>query len=152
MVKVSIPSGRDAQRGVPAINGPGRLKKGAVVNQKSSDTSLTLTHIETGVTFYHLNDERAFFEWLGRIPCVERYVGEGRAGLVVYLKRAPRDDELRELLALCHRYGVGMRQLAKFETARNRGWFRNPKKYWHRAVFGMPSSDTGAATPPTPPQ
>jgi len=65
------------------------------VNQKSSNTSLMLAHMDTGVTFYHLNDERAFFEWLGRIPCVERYVREGCAGLVAYLKRAPRKDELR---------------------------------------------------------
>jgi hypothetical protein len=112
------------------------------VKQDSGETAeafLTLIHMDTGVTFYHLNDERAFFEWLGRIPCVERYAGEGRRGLVVYLKRRPRKDELRELLALCQRYGVNMRQLAKFETARNRYWFCDPKKHWHAAVFS-PSS------------
>ena len=92
--------------------------------------------MDTGVTFYHVNDERAFFEWLARIPCVKRYVGEGCRGLVVYLKRLPRKDELRELLALCHRYGVDMRQLAKFETARNRHWFRDS-----RSIGTMRSSD-----------
>ncbi|MBC7906875.1 MAG: hypothetical protein H7Y60_09035 [Rhodospirillaceae bacterium] len=97
---------------------------------------LTLTQMDTGVTFYHQNDERAFFEWLTRVPCVENCVGEGAQGLVVYLKRAPRKDELRELLAFCQRYGVDMRQMAKFETARNREWFRDPKKYWYHAVFG----------------
>jgi hypothetical protein len=58
------------------------------VSQDSADVSeafLTLTDMDTGVRFYHLNDERAFFEWLGRIPCVESYVGEGRRGLVVSL-------------------------------------------------------------------
>ena len=44
----------------------------------------------------------------------------------------PRKDELRELLAICQRYGVNMRQLAKFETATNRQWFRDPQKYWDR--------------------
>ena len=97
---------------------------------------LTLTHMDTGVYFYHRNDERAFFEWLGRIPCVERYAGEGHRGLVVYLKRRPRKDELRELLALCQRYGVDMRQMAKYETARNCHWFCDPEKYWYPAVFG----------------
>jgi hypothetical protein len=91
-------------------------------DKKARDDFLTLTQMDTGVHFYHQNDERNFFEWLDRIPCIDRYVGEGRRGLVVYLKRAPRKDELRELLALCHRYGVNMRQLAKFETARNRHW------------------------------
>jgi hypothetical protein len=28
--------------------------------------SLTLTHMDTGVVYYHQNDERAFFEWLSR--------------------------------------------------------------------------------------
>jgi len=98
--------------------------------------SLTLTHMDTGAIFYHQSDERAFFEWLRRIPCVEAYRGEGQLGLVVDLRRAPKKDELRELLALCRRYGMDMHQLAKFETSRNRSWFRDPKAYWYEAVFG----------------
>ena len=103
---------------------------------KSTDTVLALTHMDTGVYFYHSNDERSFFEWLGRIPCVEQYKNEGERGLVVYLKRKPRKDELRERLAICQRYGVDMRQLAKFETVTNRQWFRDPQKYWYSKVFG----------------
>lgn len=37
--------------------------------------------------------------------------------------------------ALCQRYGIDMRQLARFETSANRAWFRDPAKYWHDAVF-----------------
>ncbi len=106
------------------------------VTKVSDPEFLRLTHMDTDVVFGHLNDERAFFEWLARIPCVERYFGDGPRGLVVQLTRRPRQDELRELLALCHRYRVGMRQLAKFETARNRAWFCDPIAYWHEAVFG----------------
>jgi hypothetical protein len=69
----------------------------------------TLTHMDTGVRFGHATDERAFFEWLSRIPRVESYLGDGRRGLVVKLKRRPGKDDLRQLLALCHRYGVDMR-------------------------------------------
>ena len=101
---------------------------------------LTLTHMDTGVKFYHLSDERAFFEWLTRIPCVQNCEGDGNRGLVVRLKRRPGKDDLWQLLALCHRYGVDMKQLAKFETAKNRVWFRDPRKYWYRAVFGKPSA------------
>ena len=97
---------------------------------------LTLTRMDTGVRFFHANDERAFFEWLSRIPCVESYAGNHDEGLVVKLKRRPGNDDLRQLLALCHRYGVDMRQLAKFATPKNRDWFCDPGKYWHRAVFG----------------
>jgi len=98
---------------------------------------LTLTHIEKGVRFFHRNDELLFLEWWSRIPCVESCDGNGSSrGLVVHLKRRPGKDDLRQLLALCRRYGVDMRQLAKFETAKNRDWFRNPKSYWYQAVFG----------------
>jgi len=100
---------------------------------------LTLVHMDTGVTFGHQADERAFFEWLERIPCVASIEGWGGAtgpGLLVKLKRRPGDDDLRQLLALCRRYGVDMRQLARFETEKNRPWFRDPNKYWHSAVFG----------------
>jgi hypothetical protein len=98
---------------------------------------LTLTHIEKGVRFFHRNDELLFLEWWSRIPCVESCDGDGSdRGLVVQLKRRPGKDDLRQILALCHRYGVDMRQLAKFETAKNQDWFRDPKKYWYQAVFG----------------
>jgi hypothetical protein len=100
---------------------------------------LTLTHMDTGVRFFHQNDERAFFEWLSRIPCVKGYAGEGGRGLVVQLKRRPGKDDLWQLLALCHRYGVDMRQLAKFETAKNRIWLCDPEMYWYQAVFGKAS-------------
>lgn len=55
--------------------------------------------------------------------------------MVVRLKRRPGQDDLRQLLALCQRYGVNMRQLVRFETSANRAWFRDPAKYWHDAVF-----------------
>ena len=97
---------------------------------------LTLTQMDKGVTFYHLNDELLFLEWLRRISCVKSIDGEGLLGLVVRLKRRPSNNDLRQLLAVCQRYGVDMRQLAKFETAANRSWFRNPRSYWHEAVFG----------------
>lgn len=98
---------------------------------------LTLEHMDTGVTFYHAADERAFFDWLERIPCVSSVAGEGRRGLVVRLKRRPGKDDLWQLLALGWRYGVDMRQLAKFETDANREWFRDPSMFWYSAVFGV---------------
>ena len=92
--------------------------------------------MDTDVVFFHSNDERAFFEWFDRIPCVASVTGEGDRGLVVRLKGQPNQDDLRQMLALCQRYGVNMRQLAKFKTGANAGWFTDPKMYWHDAVFG----------------
>ena len=59
------------------------------VTKVSDPEFLRLTHMDTDVVFGHLNDERAFFEWLARIPCVERYFGDGPRGLVVQLTRRP---------------------------------------------------------------
>ena len=101
-----------------------------------ADTILTLEQMDTGVLFYHHADERAYFEWLERIPCVASVRGDGARGLVVKLKRRPGQDDLRQFLALARRYGLDMRKFAKFETEDNRHWFRDPRKYWHEAVFG----------------
>lgn len=103
-----------------------------------TDAILTLEHMDTEVVFYHKADERAFFEWLERIPCVASVKGEGIRGLVVRLRRKPGQDDLRQLLALAHRYHLDMRKFAKFETDANRAWFRDPSAYWFNGVFGSP--------------
>ncbi len=103
-----------------------------------SDPSQPL--IATGVRFYHESDERAFFDWLSRIACVERFEGESR-DLVIHLSRAPSDDDLRELAAFFYRYKVDMRQFASLSTGSEKSWFRDPKLYWHRRVFGVCNPD-----------
>ena len=85
--------------------------------------------------YYSRGDEAAFFAWLGGIGCVSGFEGRLR-DLNITLARRPTDAELREFLALFHRYGVDMRQLARFETRTNRSWFRAEEMYWHKAVFG----------------
>lgn len=92
--------------------------------------------MDTGVLFFHESDELAFLEWLQKISCVESLDGQGKWGLIVRLKRRPGNYDLRSLIAACYRYGVDMRQLAKFETKANRDWFCDPQMYWHKAVFG----------------
>jgi len=89
------------------------------------------------VVYYHENDETAFFEWLARMPFVESFEGAGW-DLWITLKRKPNQYDLRELLAFFQRYKIDMKQLARFENSRNRTWFRDPKKYWYRRVFGTP--------------
>jgi hypothetical protein len=81
-------------------------------------------------------DERAFFEWIERIPCIERFWGSGPALYLQVPRRRISDACLRELLALFRRYDIDMSQLAQFENASNRRWFRNPAAYWYKAVFG----------------
>jgi hypothetical protein len=85
------------------------------------------------------NDEAAFFEWLDKIECVSGYRGmhEGGSDLVrVELTTdEPNEADLRDLIALHHRFGREMGQLAQFRTEQNEGWFADPIMYWHEAVF-----------------
>lgn len=86
--------------------------------------------------YFSQSDEAAFFHWLQSIPGVLGVVGT-HDGLVVSL-RSKRLSQiaLRELLALHFRYGLPMKDLAQFETAKNRNWFRSAQAYWHTKVFG----------------
>jgi hypothetical protein len=55
----------------------------------------------------------------------------------------PTDDDLWEVIGFCRRYGIGMTQLAKFETDENSTWMRDPKMVWHAEIFGDLGSPNG---------
>jgi hypothetical protein len=85
--------------------------------------------------YYSQGDERAFFEWLERIPCVSKLNGEGEELHIHVTGSRVTQGSLRELIAAFRRYGVSMPQLARLETATNRKWFRDPAAYWYRSIF-----------------
>ena len=62
-----------------------------------------------GPTYFSQNDETAMFEWLGRMAVLRDVTGEGH-DLIIRLKRAPTDNQLRDLLALFFRYQMDMRR------------------------------------------
>lgn len=98
-----------------------------------TDDELTL--IAKRVWYYSENDEAAFFEWLDKLACVKRYEGELDV-LNIHVDKSKVDEHaLRELLALFHRYRVDMKQLRVFDRDEFAGWFRDPRAYWHAAVF-----------------
>lgn len=80
-------------------------------------------------------DERAFFEWAERISCIDKIDGSGEALHLHIRRRRISDSCLRELIALFLRHQGPLEQLAQFENAANRGWFRNRTKVWFRSVF-----------------
>ncbi len=89
--------------------------------------------------YFSPGDERAFFEWAERIPCVSRLEGVGKELRLHVRRRRISRACLRELLGLFYRYGVSMRQLAQFEAPANRSWFRNESAPWYQRVFGSSS-------------
>jgi len=90
--------------------------------------------------YFSPGDERAFFEWANRIPCVSRLEGVGGELRLHIMGHRVSRACLRELLGLFHRYGVSMRQLAQFETPSNRSWLRDRSAFWYLQVFGRPSN------------
>lgn len=93
-----------------------------------------VTLIAKEIVYFSPNDEGSFFAWLKGIGCVSDIHGVGRE---LHMKvRPPTDTELRELIALFHRYSVERRQLAQFVTSKNASWFRDDDvAYWHAAIF-----------------
>jgi len=87
------------------------------------------------VWYYSENDEAAFFEWLDKLTCVEKYEGELDV-LNIHVDQGRLDaGSLYELLALFRRYSIDMKQLRVFDKDKFASWFRNPKSYWFKEVF-----------------
>lgn len=90
----------------------------------------------TAVRFFSQGDETAFFAWLDKVPFVERYEGRGLT-LYIFVKVSEVDEEgLREILALFHRYGVPLRQLAALDREVFADWFHDERAYWYEEIFG----------------
>jgi hypothetical protein len=83
--------------------------------------------IVKGPTYFSPGDEKAFFDWLQAIPCVERVQGHVR-DLHIKLKRPAGKSDLTELAALLKRYKIPTSGLAKLKTARNADWFATQGK------------------------
>jgi hypothetical protein len=91
-----------------------------------------------GPRYFSPGDEKAFFDWLECIPCVEGVRGR-LTDLHITLQRPPGDRQLRELIAVFRRYGMDMKALAVLKTNRNAVWFaENKNAYWHAQMFGKP--------------
>lgn len=88
------------------------------------------------VTYFSDYDEAAFFEWIKRIKCFINFGGHGY-GLSIFVDKDVVDqDDLRELLALFHRYNIDKKQLSALSKPSFDAWFRNDGTYWHTDVFG----------------
>lgn len=90
----------------------------------------------TNVRFFSTHDESAFFEWLDKIKCVQKYEGRGSTLHITVNTVAVDEEALRELLALFHRYGIAMQQLITFDRPEFTRWFRDTRAYWYSSIFG----------------
>jgi hypothetical protein len=77
--------------------------------------------VATNVFYHGPSDERAFFEWLDRMPFVRDYQGVVR-DLFIDLNREPTYEDLWEIICFFRRYNIDLKQLEKFVTDANRNW------------------------------
>lgn len=90
----------------------------------------------TDVYFFSQGDEDAFFAWLSRLAFVESYAGRGSTLYIRANLGSVDHQELREIIALFHRYGIDLRQLAAFDRPEFATWFRDKRSYWYEGIFG----------------
>jgi hypothetical protein len=81
------------------------------------------------------HDESAFFEWLDKLKCIEKYEGRGPTLCITVNVDAVDEGALRELLSLFRRYGLNMEQLIAFDRPEFVRWFRDRRAYWYSSVF-----------------
>src|SRR5438132_117414 len=86
--------------------------------------------------YFSPGDEAAFFTWLQSISCVDSVQGRGRELHIRLRSKRLSAQNLREFIALYHRYQGNMDELAQFASPSNSTWFANPNAYWHSQVFG----------------
>jgi hypothetical protein len=103
---------------------------------KASSAPPTIELHAESVDYYSQKDEDAFFEWLAKIRCVTKIAGSGYILSMTIQLDLVDQDGLRELLAIFHRYGISMSQLAALEQPEWAAWFRSESAYWHAGVFG----------------
>jgi len=100
------------------------------------DTSqLHITHLTFTPMLYSKIDAMLLEEWMTHIRNIKAwYISETQLHLLVYTNVS--DIELRELLALCYRYNLDMKQLRAFLRKDNRSWFYDlGRGFWHPYVF-----------------
>ena len=86
------------------------------------------------LAFLSHSDEAAFFHWLELLKDFASCRGVFDTIEIDIASNKLQDDQLRELIALFHRYRIDMRQLEIFENRSNKGWLRNKQAYWYEAM------------------
>ncbi len=87
------------------------------------------------VVFLSQEDEAAFFHWLEKLNDFATALGAGDTILIEVKSSKLDDTQLRELIALFHRYRIDMSQLVAFETRSNKTWLRNKQAFWYDAMY-----------------
>ncbi len=92
-----------------------------------------------GVRYASDIDEQMFFDWLSKIKSIVKIEGKGRDLFVYFSRKDINEQDLRELIALCNRYHVNMKQLEVFLNKKNQAWLKDKSAFWYRKIFPLGS-------------
>ncbi len=98
-------------------------------------TSTNVVLYARRVKFFSQGDEDALFRWLKKIKVVSDVNGNGDTIEIEIASSSISEGQLREFIALFHRYHIDMSQLAAFENGQNKSWLRNKRAYRYEAMF-----------------
>jgi hypothetical protein len=98
-------------------------------------TSSVLQIEATNLRYYSQHDEDVFFQWLDSIACVEGYRGHLRTLYIRIAEDILTEEEVREFVALYHRYNLDMTSLIALDLPRFASWFHDKTKFWHDKIF-----------------
>lgn len=98
--------------------------------------------IGKAIKYYSIGDEDIFFDWIKDIPSIVSLSGVyDELHMHIASSHIP-DDDLREIIALFHRYKIDMKQLAIFLHEGNYKWFYGkPRGFWFKKIFKIYSPD-----------
>ena len=99
------------------------------------DSSKTVVLEVVNLTYHSPKDEEAFFEWVQKIKSVTNVGGHGNTDTISVDLEIVDQDDVRELLALFHRYGVDKKQLIALVKPEYHAWLNDKKKYWYSDIF-----------------
>lgn len=84
------------------------------------------------VKFYSHKDESAFFGWIKKIKCIEKFEGARDELYLDLVDRPLNYQDVEDLIALLCRYKIDMKQLQPFLNEDNKNAF-DP---WKKEIFG----------------
>lgn len=83
------------------------------------------------VIYFSPEDEDIFFAWIAKITCIKKVDGHN---LLIDAHEISYNN-LKNLIGLCSRYKIDMKQLAQFLTSENADWFKCKSAPWYRRIF-----------------
>lgn len=87
------------------------------------------------VTFFHSQDEEAFFKWLEKMPYIASVKGSGNILLIEINEKLFDNDALRAIVALFRRYKINLRTLHPLITQEREELFEWSKRSTHINVY-----------------